>query len=143
MIRDFTDRRPGLSAIYIAAGLFIIPAPLLFVDNMVLDGVLHIASILFYLSLIVQTVMFFTVDRPILIAEPFIIGLVGLCAGEILFALGRSVVAPDAAVSPAAYFISSYLIAVCGANASAAIGALIIYILACIVRKIVDFIKEL
>lgn len=143
MIRDFTDRRPGLSAIYIAAGLFLIPAPLLFLDNIILGGILHVAAILFYLSLIVQTVMFFTVERPILIGEPFIIGLVGLCAGEIMYAIGRSVVAPDATVSPVTYFISSYLIAVCGANASAAIGALIIYIFICIVRKIVDFIKEL
>lgn len=141
MIRSFTNRRPGLSALLIAVGLFPLPAFFMILDDFVLRGALHAAAVFFYLSIAVQTVFFLTVERPVLVAEPFIIGLIGLCAGEILYAVSESAAGPGAGPSVLAYFTSSYLIAVCGGNAAAAVGALILYFFIFIGRKIHEHFK--
>lgn len=141
MIREFTDRHPGASAALIAAGLYLVPGVLMFLDDMLLRGRLHAASLFFFFSLAVQTAMFLTVGRPILAVEPFILGLVGLCAGEILYALSESVAAPGMGPSPGAYLISSYLIAVSGGNAAAAVGALVLFLILLLGRKVYERIK--
>ncbi len=138
MIRDFTDRRPAVSALLIAALLFLLPAPLMVLDDFVLSGRLHAAALFFYCSIAAQTVLFLKVERPVLAAEPFLLGLVGLCAGEILYAVSGSASAPGAGPDPLAYLISSYLIAVCGGNAAGAVGALILCFFLCIGRKTVE-----
>lgn len=141
MIRSFTDRRPGLSGLLIAGFLFFIPAVLMLLDDFVLAGALHAAAIFFYFSLAAQTALFLTVERPILAAEPFILGLVGLCAGEILYAVSESAASPGAGPGVLSYFASSYLIAICGANAAAAVGALILYFFIFLGRKIYESYK--
>ena len=138
MIRSFTDRRPGVSALLIGVFLFLLPGALMFVDDMFLTGTLHIASIFFYFTLAVQLVMMLTVERPVLIAEPFIIGLLGLCVGEVLFAVSRSAAVPGAGPSLWVYLTSSYLIAICGGNAAAGVGALILFFFIFIGRKICE-----
>ncbi len=129
MIRSFTDRRPGLSAALIAVFFFLIPGALMFADDMLFGGRLNIAAVFFYLSIAAQVTMFIHVERPVLTAEPFIIGLIGLCAGEILYALSESAAAPGAGPGLWAYLTASYLIAVCGGNAAGAVGAGILYVL--------------
>lgn len=141
MIRSFTDRRPGICAVLIGVFLFLVPGALMFVDDMFLTGALHIASLFFFFTLAVQLVMMLTVERPVLVAEPFIIGLMGLCAGEVLFAVSESAAAPGAGPSLWAYLVSSYLIAICGGNAAAAVGALILFIFILIGRKIFEYFR--
>ncbi len=141
MIRSFTDRRPGLSGLLIAVFFFLVPALFMILDDFVLRGALHAAAIFFYLSIAAQTALFLTVERPVLTAEPFIIGLVGLCAGEILYAVSESAAAPGVGPSVLAYFASSYIIAVCGGNAAAAVGALILCFFILLGRKIYEHFK--
>lgn len=141
MIRSFTDRRPFASALLIMAFLFFVPMALMAADDMLLFGALHAASLFFYFSLAVQVTMLLTVERPVLIAEPFIIGLIGLSAGEILYAVSESAASPGYGPSPLAYYVSSYLIAISGGNAAAAVGAVILYILILIGRKIYEHFK--
>lgn len=141
MIRSFTDRRPGLSALLIAGGLFLAPAALMLLDDFVLRGALHAAFLFFYFSIAVQTVLFMTVERPVLAAEPFVLGLIGLCAGEILYAVSESAAGPGAGPGALAYAVSSYLVAVCGGNAAAAVGALILSFLILAGRKIYEHFK--
>lgn len=141
MIRSFTDRRPGLSGVLIVAVLFVLPVCLMVVDDFILMGALHVAAVFFYFSIAAQTVLFMTVERPVLAAEPFVLGLIGLCVGEILYAVSESAVGPGAGPGVLAYFTSSYLIAVCGGNAAAAVGALILYFLILAGRKIYEHFK--
>ncbi len=142
MIREFTNRRPAVSGLLIAAILFLLPAPFLILDDFVLNGRLHAASIFFYCSIAAQTALFLKVERPILAAEPFLLGLVGLCAGEILYAVSESAAAPGAGPDILSYFASSYLIAVCGGNAAGAVGALILCFFLFIGRKAVEHFKN-
>ena len=141
MIRDFTDRRPAVSGLLIAALLFLLPALFMILDDFVLNGRLHAAAVFFYFSITAQTVLFLKVERPILAAEPFVLGLVGLCAGEILYAVSESAAAPGAGPDILSYFASSYLIAICGGNAAAAVGALILCFFLFIGRKTVEHFK--
>lgn len=141
MIRDFTNRRPAASGLLIAALLFLLPAPFMVLDDFVLNGRLHAAALFFYCSIAAQTVLFLKVERPVLAAEPFILGLVGLCAGEILYAVSESAAAPGAGPDALSYFASSYLIAICGGNAAGAVGALILNFFLLIGRKTVEHFK--
>ena len=142
MIRDFTNRRPAVSGLLIAALLFLLPALFMILDDFVLNGRLHAAAVFFYFSIAAQTVLFLKVERPILAAEPAVLGLVGLCAGEILYAVSESAAAPGAGPDILSYFASSYLIAICGGNAAAAVGALILNFFLLIGRKAVEHLKK-
>ncbi len=141
MIKSFTDRRPGVSAALIAVFFFAVPGVLMFADDMLFRGALHMASVFFFLSLAAQTVMMAAVERPILIMEPFLLGLALLVVADVAYYASMAAGAPGAGPSYAVYVASAYGVSVGGGNAAAAVGALILHFLILAGRKIYEHFK--
>ena len=142
MIRSFTDRKPGVSAALIAVFFFAVPGVLMFADDMLFRGALHMASVFFFLSIAAQTVMIATVERPILVMEPFLLGLVCLIVSDVAYFVSESAAAPGTGPSAAVYIASAYGVSVGGGNAAAAVGALIVYFVLLAGRKIYEYFKS-
>ena len=138
MINDFTDRRPRLSALIIFALFTVVPTAAMLIVDVISGGAVHMPVFIFVYALLLQTVMWLTIERPILVFMPFIMALVGFIAAEIIYTVSESSFAPGAGVGAAAYLISSVIVTVFGAEAAASVGAMICAFVIRIARKLWD-----
>lgn len=136
MITDFADRRPALSAWIIAALFTVIPAGFVFLVDWLSGGEVNTALICLFYALAVQLALWLTVRRPILVVLPFLIMLVGFIVSEIVYTVALSMRAPGAVVSSFAYYFSSAIVSVFGAEAVGVIVAPFVFGLVCLVKKI-------
>ena len=138
MLNYFTDRHPALSALIIAALFTVIPsAAMLF-----LGGIVNMPVVIFVYALVIQVILWMTVERPILVFMPFILALVGFIVAEIIYTVSESAAAPGAGVGQTAFVVSSLIVTVFGAESAASVGAIVCYGIISLVRKIWDAIAH-
>lgn len=138
MITDFADRRPVLSAWIIAALFTAVPALFVFPVDWLSGGEINTALICLFYALAVQLVLWLTVRRPILVALPFLIMLVGFVVSEIVYTVAMSMHAPGARIDAFAYYFTSAIVSLFGAEAVGVIVAPFVFGLICIVKKIYE-----
>ena len=141
MITDFADRRPALSAWIIAALFTVLPTIFVLLVDRLSGGEVNTALICLFYALAVQLVLWLTVRRPILVALPFLIMLVGFIVSEIVYTVSMSMYAPGAGVGRFAFSLSSLVVTIFGAEAVGVIVAPFVFGLICLVKKIWECIK--
>ena len=130
MLNYYTDRHPALSALIIAALFTVIPsAAMLF-----LGGFINMPVVIFVYALVIQVVLWMTVERPILVFMPFILSLI--------YTVSESAAAPGAGVGQTAFVVSSLIVTVFGAESAASVGAIVCYGIISLARKIWDAIAH-
>lgn len=136
MITDFADRHPALSAWIIAALFTVVPSFFVLFLYLLSGGKANTALICLFYALAVQLVLWLKVRRPILVALPFLIMLVGFVVSEIVYTVAMSMHAPGARIDGFAYYFSSAIVSLFGAEAVGVIVAPFIFGLICLVKKI-------
>ena len=126
MIRSFTDRKPGASALLILAAMFVLPVILMFAEDMFFPGTSVITKAIFVYAILAQLILFLNVERPILFMLPFMAGVIGLCVAEMIYTVSMGANDPGAGPSFSIALLSTYMVSVCGANASAFVGGVIL-----------------
>ena len=135
MITEFTDRRPAFSAVIIVLLFTLVPGAFMLITDMVSGGTWNCAAAVFAYALILQLVLWLTVERPILIMLPFVMALLGLIVSEIVYTVSLSMT-PIGRPSTLALLFSSAVVTLFGAEAPGSIGGLLIYAVIIIVRKL-------
>lgn len=141
-IRDFADRSPRLSAVIIFCLFTVIPTAFSILADIFSQGSLNSPMIIFLFALAVEFILWNCVERPILVFMPFLISLVGLILAEIVYSVSLGVAGPGGGPSATAFWLSSVMTVVFGAEAAAFVGSLALFGLEKIIVKIVDFIRE-
>ena len=136
MITEFTDRRPTLSAVIIALLFTLVPGVFMLVTDIISGGAWNPMAAVFVYALILQLILWLTVERPILIMLPFIMALLGFIASEIVYTVSESMAPIGRGPSAPAFLFSSSMVALFGAEAPGSIGGLLIYAVIVIVRKL-------
>ena len=136
MITEFTDRRPTLSTVIIILLFTLVPGAFMLITGIVSGGTWNSAAVVFVYALILQLILWLTVERPILIMLPFIMALLGFIASEIVYTVSLSMAPIGQGPSTLAFLFSSAVVTLFGAEASGSIGGLIVYAVIVIVRKL-------
>ena len=136
MITEFTDRRPTLSAVIIVLLFTLVPGAFMFITNIVSGGTWNSTTAVFVYALILQLILWLTVERPILIMLPFIMALLGFIVSEIVYTVSMSMAPIGQGPSILAFLFSSAVVTLFGAEASGSIGGLLLYAVIVIVRKL-------
>ena len=136
MITEFTDRRPALSAVIIVLLFTLVPGAFVLIANIVSGGAWNGANIVFVYALILQLILWLTVERPILIMLPFIMALLGLIVSEIVYTVSESMAPIGQGPSTLVLLFSSAAVTLFGAEAPGSIGGLLAYAVIVIVRKL-------
>ena len=142
MITKFTDRRPVLSTVLVVLLLTVVPGAFMIGASMVTGEANSGTGVVFVYALILQFIMWLKVERPILIVLPFIMSLIGLIVSEILYTVGRGVVPIGMGPSLPIRVLASEVVGLSGHVAAASIGALILYSIIVIFRKVREVIRE-
>lgn len=127
MITEFTNRRPTLSAVLIVLLFTVVPGAFMLLAQQVPGIGESSAKIAFVYALVLQLILLFKVERPILIALPFILALLGFIISEIVYTVSMSAAPIGAGPSPLAFLFSSALVILFGIVAAASIGGLLAY----------------
>ena len=90
MITEFTDHRPTLSAVIIVLLFTLVPGAFMLVTDIVSGGTWNSAAAVFVYALILQLILWLTVESPILIMLPFIMALLGFIISEIVYTVSLS-----------------------------------------------------
>ena len=137
MIREFTDRRPALSAVIIALLFSAVPGVFILALRLLPGGASGDAGvkIVVLYAFILELLLCFQVERPIMWLLPFGLCLGGFLLAEILYTISMGLQAPGAGPSPLAFLVSSALVIVFGSEAGAVIGGLLCFGLISIVRS--------
>ena len=136
MITEFTERRPGLSALLIVLLFTLAPGVFMLCFSMATGGENNGAALVFVYALILQLILWLKVERPILIMLPFIMALIGFIVSEVVYTLSMSAAPIGMGPSAPAFLFSSALVILFGAEAAANIGGLLLYALVVIFRKL-------
>ena len=136
MITEFTDRRPALSAVIIVLLFTLVPGALMLLTDIVSGGAWNPTAIVFVYAMILQLILWLTVERPILIMLPFIMALLGLVASEIVYTVSESMTPIGQGPGAPALLFSSAAVILFGAEAPGSVGGLLIYAVIVIVRKL-------
>ena len=136
MITEFTDRRPNLSAVIIVLLFTLVPGAFMLITNIVSGGTWNSTTAVFVYALILQLILWLTVERPILIMLPFIMALLGLIVSEIVYTVSESMAPIGQGPSAIVLLFSSAVVTLFGAEAPGSIGGLLIYAVIAIVRKL-------
>ena len=140
MITEFTDRRPALSAVIIVLLFTLVPGAFMLITDIVSGGTWNSATTVFVYALILQLILWLTVERPILIMLPFIMALIGFIVSETVYTISMSAAPIGAGPSPLAYLFSAAVVSLFGAVASGNVGGLLLYALIVILRKVRELI---
>ena len=136
MITEFTDRRPTLSAVLIAVLYTLVPGAFMLIADIVSGGTWNSTTTVFVYAMILQLILWLTVERPILIMLPFIMALLGLVVSEIVYTVLESMTPIGQGPGALALLFSSAVVTLFGAEAPGSIGGLLIYAVVVIVRKL-------
>ena len=136
MITEFTDRRPALSAVMIVLLFTLVPGAFMLITDIVSGGTWNAAAIVFAYALILQLILWLTVERPILIMLPFIMALLGFIVSEIVYTVSESMAPIGQGPSALVLLFSSAAINLFGTEAPGSIGGLLAYAVIVIVRKL-------
>ena len=136
MITEFTDHRPILSAVIIVLLFTLVPGAFMLITDIVSGGTWNSAVTVFVYALILQLILWLTVERPILIVLPFIMALLGFIVSEIVYTVSLSMAPIGQGPSTFAFLFSSAVVTLFGAEASGNIGGLLVYAIIVIVRKL-------
>ena len=136
MITEFTDRRPTLSAVIIVLLFTLVPGAFMFITNIVSGGTWNSTIAVFVYALILQLILWLTVERPILIMLPFIMALLGFIVSEIVYTVSMSMAPIGQGPGILAFLFSSAVVTLFGTEASGSIGGLLLYAVIVIVRKL-------
>lgn len=142
MITEFTDRRPTLSAVIIVLLFTLIPGAFMLITDIVSGGTWNSAAIVFIYALILQLILWLTVERPILIMLPFIMALLGFIVSEIVYTVSESMAPIGQGPSAPVLLLSSGVIALFGAEVPGSIGGLLVYAVIVIVRKLWELVAR-
>ena len=136
MITEFTDRRPTLSAVIIVLLFTLVPGAFMLITDIISGGTWNSATFIFVYALVIQLILWLTVERPILIMLPFIMALLGLIISEIVYTVSLSMAPVGRGPSALALFFSSAVVTLFGAEAPGSIGGLLIYAVIVVIRKL-------
>ena len=136
MITEFTDRRPTLSAVIIVLLFTLLPGAFMLFTDIVSGGTWNSAATVFVYALILQLILWLTVESPILIMLPFIMALLGLIVSEIVYTVSLSMAPIGQGPSTLAFLFSSTVVTLFGAEVPGNIGGLLIYAVIVIARKL-------
>ena len=136
MITEFTDRRPALSTVIIVLLFTLVPGAFMLVAGIASGGAWNGANIVFVYALILQLILWLTVERPILIMLPFIMALLGLIVSEVVYTVSESMYPIGQGPGVLALLFSSAAVTLFGAEAPGSIGGLLAYAVIVIVRKL-------
>ncbi len=140
-LRDFTDRRPTLSAVIIFL-LYTVASTALYLGlELLFGGAVNSAAVVFVYALVIELALCLSVDRPILAFMPFLIMLCGFIASEIIYTVSMGMNAPGNGPGAAAFLISSAIVTVFGAEAAGILGAFLCFLAITVIKKLVSFIK--
>ena len=142
MITEFTDRRPTLSAVIIILLFTLVPGAFMLITDIVSGGTWNSATTVFVYALILQLILWLTVERPILIMLPFIMALLGLIVSEIFYTVSESMAPIGQGPSDPALLFYSAAVTLFGAEAPGSIGGLLIYAVIVIVRKLRELVAR-
>ena len=143
MVREFTDRRPVASGVLIFVLFFVVPGIFLLAMGMLLPsrgGDIAISVISVY-AFVLEFILLLQVERPALVAQPFVMALLGFIIAEIVYTVSESANAIGAGPGLFAMLFSDALITVLGSEVGSVLAALPAYWLFLGVRKLVDHIR--
>ena len=143
MIRDYTDRCPGSSAGIIFLLFAVLPALLLIPTQILFPGPFSDLAVRFIsiYAFVLQLLLLLHVERPILVMQPFLMGLAGLILSEILYTVSESAYETGMGPSGLMYLISSALVIIFGSELGSILAALPAYWLILAVRKLAAWIR--
>lgn len=136
MITEFTDRRPALSAGIVVLLFTLVPGAFMLITDIVSGGTWNCAAAVFVYALILQLILWLTVERPILIMLPFIMALLGFIVSEVVYTVSEGMAPIGQGPSVPALLFSSAAVTLFGAEAPGSIGGLLAYAVIVIVRKL-------
>ena len=136
MMTEFTDRRPALSAVIIVLLFTLVPGAFMLITDIVSGGTWNSTTAVFVYALILQLILWLRVERPILIMLPFVMALLGLIVGEVVYTVSESMAPVGRGPGTLAFLFSSAAVTLFGAEAPGSIGGLLAYAVIVIVRKL-------
>lgn len=136
MIAKFTDRRPTLSAVLIVLLFTVVPGAFLLIAERIPGMGEYSAKMVFVYALVLQLLLLFKVERPILIALPFILALIGFIISEIVYTVSLGMAPAGAGPGFLAYVFSTALVTLFGIVAAGSIGGLLCYGVIAAVKKL-------
>ena len=142
MIKEFTDRRPVLSTALVVALFTVVPGAFMLIVRAVTGSGSNASDAIFIYALILQLILWLKVERPILIVLPFIMSLIGFITAEIVYTVSQGTAPVGEGPSYLVFLFSSAVVTLFGHVAAASIGALLIYALIVIFRKVRELIME-
>ena len=142
MITEFTNRRPVLSTVLVVLLFTLVPWAYMVGASIATGGASSGTGVVFIYALILQFIMWLKVERPILIVLPFIMSLIGLIVSEIAYAVGRGIVPIGMGPSLPIRVLASEVVGLSGHVAAASIGALILYSIIVIFKKLRELIRD-
>ena len=143
MIRDFTDRRPVASGVAIFVLFFVAPGVFLLIMSLLLPGRggdIAISIISVY-AFVLEFLLLLQVERPALVAQPFLMALIGFIIAEIVYTVSQSSHAIGAGPGLFAVLFSDALITVLGSEVGSVLAALPAYWLFLGIRKLIEHIR--
>ena len=142
MITEFTERRPALSAVIIVLLFTLVPGAFMLVADTVSGGAWNSTTAVFVYVLVLQLILWLTVERPILIMLPFVMALLGLIVSEIVYTVSMSMAPIGQGPSALALLFSSAAVTLFGVVAPGSIGGLLAYAVVVVVRKLRELIAR-
>ena len=142
MITEFTDRRPALSAVIIVLLFTLVPGAFMLITDVVSGGTWNSTITVFVYAMILQLILWLTVERPILIMLPFIMALLGLIVSEVVYTVSESMAPIGRGPSVPVLLLSSAAVTLFGAEAPGSIGGLLLYAVTVIVRKVRELVAR-
>ena len=136
MITEFTDRRPALSAVIIVLLFTLVPGAFMLMADVVSGGAWNSAAIVFAYALVLQLILWLTVERPILIMLPFIMALLGFIVSEVVYTVSEGMAPIGQGPSFPVFLFSSAVVTLFGAVGPGSVGGLLAYAVVVIVRKL-------
>ena len=136
MITEFTDRRPAISAVIIVLLFTLVPGAFMLITDIVSGGTWNSTTAVFVYALILQLILWLTVERPILIMLPFIMALLGFIVSEIVYTISEGMAPIGQGPGALVFLFSSAVVTLFGAEAPGSIGGLLAYAVVVIFRKL-------
>ena len=142
MITEFTDRRPALSAVMIALLFTLVPGAFMLITDLASGGTWNSPVIVFVYALVLQLILWLTVESPALIMLPFVMALLGFIASEIGYTVSLGMAPVGQGPGILAFLCSSAVVTLFGAEASGSVGGLLLYAVIVIARKLRELIAR-
>ena len=140
MIKEFTDRRPALSALLVVALFTVVPGGVMCLAAALSGGRENAAGFVLVYTLLLQTLLWLKVERPILNLIPFVMSLLGLIVSEIVYTVSLSMTPVGVGPDAMAMLFSAGLVTLFGAEAAGSVGGMILYVGLAVLKKLWELI---